>query len=214
MESNCLDREFYISVKNRDFENALSYLLRGANISSKINRNLMLEAIYEKDIDIINFLIYHKIDLNIRTDSGLYLINIAIYYTKNYSIIKILIEGGSSVNCKSLSGQTPLESLICTSFLYRDKEEYFKCLRLLLEKGAEIFFDDKNILEETILMNDYDSTKIILEYVDEDYVEKGIIQNLVSKSKTSEMKKILIDYIEETLAFCNKCPGELDLMYL
>jgi ankyrin repeat protein len=203
------DREFYQSVKSHQFENAQSLLLRGdVNINSKLNIGLMMEAINSKDIGIVEFLIFNKIDLNIKSIGGFSLLHRAIY-NGDYFIIKTLIEGGASVNIHF--GQQHLDFALSNYFLNQN-EDRFKCIKLLLENGAKIFFEEKgeNALDISIFHDNYECTKLLLNYINEEHVENGMIQNLIPKTKSPEIKKLLLDYIEEMLAFCNKCPEEMN----
>jgi ankyrin repeat protein len=203
-----VNREFYESVKNHQFENAQSLLFQGANINSKLTISLMLEAVIMEDNEIVDFLIFNKIDLNIKSVGGSKILHRAIFIG-DYSIIKSLIEGGALVNSRSSDVREHLDFALYNYFSNHD-DERLKCVKLLLDNGAEIFFNDReSTLDMPIFYNDCECVKLLLNYVNEEHIFSGnLFQNLISKTKSPEMKKILLDYIEETLAFRNKCPEE------
>lgn len=86
------------------------YLVEGdnPNLKHKDGNSLMCYAIYNNQINIIEMLIQHKVNLNYRTSEGKTYLHLAIRRMKSNRILTLLIQAGVDVNSVNKDKRTAL----------------------------------------------------------------------------------------------------------
>ena len=116
--------------KNREI---LKYLIEnGADTSVKNSSGypILIWAIQEWEIEIVEVLVANKADLEARDKKG----NTAIMHVRNMEIIKILVEGGADVNALNNDGRNAL--------MDASDHANLDIVKYLIEKGADINVKD------------------------------------------------------------------------
>lgn len=122
-------------VINGDLKRLAKEIKSGTDINTceRDGRTLLMIAVSEKKLDLLQYLIKKGADIDRQDDEG----NTALHYAcndNNLEAVKILIENKAAVDIKDIHGNTPLSNAVYFSNGYGD------VITLLLKHGA-----DKNL---------------------------------------------------------------------
>lgn len=127
--------------------NALLYETEGALIHLLVKEFNNSEANKDKIINLMQFIIEKEADINLSHRTGETPLYIAISQGNinnngNIELIKILIKLGANVNTPNIiQGDTPLHKAI---LMHKKEGGFTEVIKLLLVKGADIIFENKN----------------------------------------------------------------------
>ncbi|XP_071124326.1 serine/threonine-protein phosphatase 6 regulatory ankyrin repeat subunit B-like [Mytilus edulis] len=126
----------------------------------------LVSAINTKNVSIVNILITHKADINIRLENGSTLLHYAIQFD-NANLINTLLKAGISVNCEDRQGNTPLIDAV--------RYGLEKICVILIKEGANV--NTSNDDKETPLMLAIDEENISIVNI---LIEQGADINIRS----------------------------------
>ena len=136
----------YVKKKDSDkfinlVEKLSSNFFFDINILDKSEKNLLFYAVLTNNIDLVDYLIEKEINLNIITNEGMNIINMAIVYFYDDILRKLLnindrTIGVDLLNCRDKNNRTPIMFAISSKNMY--------AINLLIEKGANLNFYDKD----------------------------------------------------------------------
>ena len=98
----------------------------------------LLIAVKNKNLEIIDLLLKNNVDIEKADDTGKTALLEACEYPSSYSCICQLIDEGADLNTKDGHGNTCLHISLCSANKSKDKHDYDKIIKLLLESGADI----------------------------------------------------------------------------
>jgi ankyrin repeat protein len=166
-------------VENPNPKVAIELIKAGADLNKW---NCIGWAIRRSDEDILNTLLNHRVDKNIKSsDENSTLITAAIFSTPQ--IIKILSKAGADVNAKDKKGNTPL---MCAA---RAKRPSY-VLESLLKAGADVNAIDKEGWTALMLVGQFDSKPQIIEDNLQVLLEAGADVNAQSKLGNTALMQI------------------------
>ena len=132
-----ISTDIFRSVKRNDIERVKNYLNEGKDINvlrdpsgEFLSNNLLHCAIEYSQVEVAEFLIENKINLNIQNEDGRTPLSLAIY-NGEYKIAKLLIENVDDINALDYDGGNALHAAIG----YYRGEDQLELIKLLLIKG-------------------------------------------------------------------------------
>ena len=146
-----------------------------------------------KNIEIINFLIDNRSNVNVETNTETQPLNVLILESSNYDhfeCIKLLIRKGGNVNFKDWHFMTPL--MICFESKNNELIRY-DIIKLLLDNKADVYI--KNKYGENIF------------YIIKDRINKGDKQNC----KNSDIYSLIFNY--KNLEDEHLCESDINFIY-
>nr|XP_008195700.1 PREDICTED: putative ankyrin repeat protein RF_0381 isoform X2 [Tribolium castaneum] len=170
-----------IAVEKDSFKAIILLFEFGAKLTMQ---TAFLEAVNLGKIDIINFFIQHKVDINRKYLNGTTPLLKAIE-RGNFDVVKLLIEKGASVNSTDGQNSNPLfESL---------KLDNCDITKYLISKGAKM--EAKYLVENNFQhLQNLIKSKADLKNILQDQFESSILQKVV-ETKNAFFVKYLLDYV-------------------
>lgn len=139
-------------IRLNKVDDIIELLNNGYNIDKQdeIGDTMLIMAVQYNKYDIVNILLSKGANILIKNNEGFS----AIMYSKSLIITKLLISHGVNVNDVSDSGMTALH----TSIFHHDDD----LMKYLIEHGANTHLG-KDLLQWSIINNNYSATKTLLE---------------------------------------------------
>ena len=159
------ETSLHAAVKNNDIEH-IKVLLKGGldvngvdvSMNSYTGLTPLLIAIFEKNFDLVKFLIENKADLNVKSETGITPL-FAAAMDRSLDIVRLLIEKGANVNMKSDVGYTPLIGGIMSGNL--------EIVKILMQNDADVTIQDQDgytPLTSAIMSGNLEVVKILIAY--------------------------------------------------
>lgn len=95
-------------------------------------------AIKEGNTEMINLLIAHNVDINVKNNDGNTPLHYAVMY-KNMEMIKILIDNGANINAQNNFEYTPLHFAVTNKYLSMEHNDIIEHRKGWVEKNIFIF---------------------------------------------------------------------------
>lgn len=131
------------AIKRNHVDDVIKFCNEGVNINDSLAffyETVLMTACWQKNAEILEYLIHRNADLNITTDIGNTALHISVLnLAKN--CFDVLVKSGADLNIKNKFGNTPL-MMACENKIYDYAEK-------ILDHGASLF--EKNSLGKTAL---------------------------------------------------------------
>lgn len=147
------DQSLFIAINNPETFYFLIKRDLNPDVKNLNSRPLLLELLLSDKMNLVDLIIDHKADLNIRDNNGCCILHFLASLTGNYDKILYMLERGANPNNKDLHGYTPLHDAAMIG-----KLDYVK---LLIEYGGDIHIKNNYNVESISLLNRYHQKEII-----------------------------------------------------
>lgn len=161
------------------------------NIKDRNGTPLLTDAIYHKQMDLVEYLLKNGVDVNQQSKNK----NTAIVQAMkkaDFKLVKKLIKMGSKLNIRNSYGET----LLSVSSRYNDLNQF----KYLINQGCNMAYNNKSseVLEEAVIYNSYKIVNYILNkgVINKKYRKEvyGSLLIVCAKKNAYESAELLIKY--------------------
>lgn len=124
----------------------------------KEGKTLLMHAVINKNLEIVDFLLEHRIDVNLQDDIGY----TALHYAALENLTGVgekLIQKGADINSKDIHGNSPLWTAVFETKGYIERAGFVK---LLIQRGVDATSKNKYDLSALDLAEDWDDIRELL----------------------------------------------------
>lgn len=139
------ESHLFNSIFQNNFEIIKLLIDAGMNIET-IPDFALNQAIFLRNVDLINLWLKHGADINIRdSQNQTPIYSVFFSNSKNVSaieVLEILLNKGAELNVKDMNGNTP-QHYCCRFYYWYQPKDFIKTMKFLIKKGADITVKNK-----------------------------------------------------------------------